>query len=135
MIFSGCCEGAERSCLIRIVLNVNVLQNEIFEPLYHDERVHFTFVGDDDQSIYYWRGSDHSIIKTLLAKPDVRASYLLTNYRNNPNIVEAGNAVLQTIKDRAKKDMPIRPNRQSGAKIRVTTYDNRYTNLVNEIDY
>ena len=27
MIFSGCCEGAERSCVIRIVLNVNVLQN------------------------------------------------------------------------------------------------------------
>lgn len=123
------------SCiLIDEFQDVNVLQNGIFEPFYHDERVHFTFVGDDDQSIYYWRGSDNSIIKTLLAKPDVRASYLLTNYRNNPNIVEAGNAVLQTIKDRAKKDMPIRPNRQSGAKIRVATYDNRYTNLVNEID-
>ena len=27
MIFSGCCEGAKRSCVIRIVLNVNVLQN------------------------------------------------------------------------------------------------------------
>lgn len=123
------------SCiLIDEFQDVNVLQNGIFEPFYHDERVHFTFVGDDDQSIYYWRGSDHSIIKSLLAKPDVHASYLLTNYRNNPNIVEAGNAVLRTIKDRAKKDKPIRPNRQSGAKIRVTTYDNRYTNLVNEID-
>ena len=27
MIFSGCCEGAERSCLTSIVLNVSVLQN------------------------------------------------------------------------------------------------------------
>ena len=57
------------SCiLIDEFQDVNVLQNGIFEPFYHDERVHFTFVGDDDQSIYYWRGSDNSIIKTLLAK-------------------------------------------------------------------
>ena len=52
----------------------------------------FTFVGDDDQSIYYWRGSDNTIIKNLIGKPNCKTTYLLTNYRNNPNIVEAGNA-------------------------------------------
>ena len=123
------------SCiLIDEFQDVNVLQNKIFEPLYFDTRIHFTFVGDDDQSIYYWRGSDHTIINNLLQNPNVHTTYLLTNYRNNPNIVKAGNAVLRTIRDRAKKSKPIRPNRQTGAKIRVATYDDKYTNLVNEID-
>lgn len=123
------------SCiLIDEFQDVNALQNKIFEPFYFDPRIHFTFVGDDDQSIYYWRGSDHSIIKNLLQNPGVHTVFLLTNYRNNPNIVEAGNAVLRTIQDRAKKSKPIRPNRQSGAKIRVATYDDKYTNLVNEVE-
>lgn len=121
------------SCiLIDEFQDVNVLQNGIFEPLY-DRNVHFTFVGDDDQSIYYWRGSDSSIVKKLLTKSNTHATYLLTNYRNNPNIVKAGNAVLRTIKDRAKKGKPIRPNRESGAKIRISTYDEKYTNLANEV--
>lgn len=105
------------SCiLIDEFQDVNVLQNSIFEPFY-DGDTHFTFVGDDDQSIYYWRGSDSTIIKKLLHKSNVKACYLLTNYRNNPNIVNAGNAVLKTISDRAKKDKPIHPHRENGAKI------------------
>lgn len=121
------------SCiLIDEFQDISVLQNSIFEPLY-SSRIHFTFVGDDDQSIYFWRGSDNSIIRQLLTQSDTRSAYLLTNYRNNPNIVEVGNTILGTIKDRAKSGKPIRPHRTAGAKIRVSTYDGKYTNLVNEI--
>ena len=54
--------------------------------------------------------------------------------RNNPNIVEAGNAILSTIQNRAKKGKPIHANRATGEKIRVTTYNSKFTNLVNEIN-
>lgn len=92
------------SCiLIDEFQDVNVLQNSIFEPFYDVGSINFTFVGDDDQSIYYWRGSDNTIIKNLIGKPNCKTTYLLTNYRNNPNIVEAGNAILSTIQNRAKK--------------------------------
>ena len=123
------------SCiLIDEFQDVNVLQNSIFEPFYDVGSINFTFVGDDDQSIYYWRGSDNTIIKNLIGKPNCKTTYLLTNYRNNPNIVEAGNAILSTIQNRAKKGKPIRANRATGEKIRVTTYNSKFTNLVNEIN-
>lgn len=123
------------SCiLIDEFQDVNVLQNSIFEPFYDVGSINFTFVGDDDQSIYYWRGSDNTIIKNLVGKPNCKTTYLLTNYRNNPNIVEAGNAILSTIQNRAKKGKPIHANRATGEKIRVTTYNSKFTNLVNEIN-
>lgn len=121
------------SCiLIDEFQDINVLQNSIFQPLYRSE-IHFTFVGDDDQAIYYWRGSDSEIVKNLISDSNVKTVYLLTNYRNNPNIVKAGNAVLRTIPDRAKKGREIMPSKMSGDKIIVTTYDSKYTNLVNEV--
>lgn len=123
------------SCiLIDEFQDVNVLQNSIFEPFYDVGSINFTFVGDDDQSIYYWRGSDNTIIKNLVGKPNCRTTYLLTNYRNNPNIVEAGNAILSTIQNRAKKGKPIHANRATGEKIRITTYNSKFTNLINEIN-
>lgn len=112
--------------------DINILQNDIFTPLYNSG-IHFTFVGDDDQSIYGWRGSDNLIIKNMMSKPNVIAKYLLTNYRNNPNIVEAGNAVLRTVSGRAKTDQQIKPFRKSGAKIKISTYDGKYTNIANEV--
>ena len=112
--------------------DIDSLQNSIFEPLNSGD-THFTLVGDDDQSIYYWRGSNNSIIRSFLTKPNISVVYLLRNYRNNPNIVRAGNAVLQTVKDRAKENKPIIPYRQSGEKILISTYDEKYTNLVNEV--
>lgn len=121
------------SCiLIDEFQDVSVLQNSIFAPFY-DTSVNFTFVGDDDQSIYYWRGSDNSIIQNLLDRPNVKTCYLLTNYRNNPNIVLAGNAVLSTIQNRAKASKPIKPYRESGPKIRITKYNEKYTNLAAEV--
>ena len=113
--------------------DINILQNETFKPFYNTP-MHFTFVGDDDQSIYGWRGSNNSIIKGLVENSNVDTYYLLTNYRNNPNVVKAGNVILNTITGRAKKDQPIKPNKITGAKIRIATYDDKYTNLTNEVE-
>ena len=113
--------------------DINILQNETFKPFYNTD-MHFTFVGDDDQTIYSWRGSDNSIIKELVNNPNVKAYYLLTNYRNNPNVVKAGNVILNQISGRAKKGQPIKPKKEIGEKIRIAYYDEKYTNLANEVE-
>lgn len=113
--------------------DINILQNDTFEPFYNT-KMHFTFVGDDDQSIYGWRGSDNSIIKRLVEAHNVDTYYLLTNYRNNPNIVKAGNAILRHISGRAKKNQDIKAHKIDGAKIRIASYDDKYTNLANEVE-
>lgn len=113
--------------------DISSLQNEIFKPFYNSG-IHFTFVGDDDQSIYGWRGSDNEIIRNIIKEKDTATIYLMTNYRNNPNIVNAGNAILRMIRDRAKTDKEITANRKSGARLRVMDYDNTYTNLANEVE-
>ena len=128
----GILENRYSCILIDEFQDVSVLQNALFQPLYAGS-IHFTFVGDDDQSIYYWRGSDNSIIQGFLKDPQTDVCYLLTNYRNNPNIVKAGNAVLSIIQNRAKASKPIKPYRTSGPKIRIARYNNKYTNLTAEV--
>ena len=46
------------------------------------------FIGDDDQAIYSWRGSDPSIILGLGAVFDLQTFMLNTNYRCGKNILE-----------------------------------------------
>lgn len=112
--------------------DINKLQNDVLSKFYNSH-THFTFVGDDDQTIYTWRGADNSIIKSMSQDKKVYTVYLTTNYRNNPYIVNAGNDILAAIEDRAKVGREIKPAKQTGCKIRITTYDDQYENLANEI--
>ncbi|WP_289137733.1 UvrD-helicase domain-containing protein [uncultured Brevibacillus sp.] len=51
-------------------------------------------VGDDDQSIYAFRGSDPAYIKNFSKTYDTKEIRLMKNYRSKPNIVNAGNWVI-----------------------------------------
>jgi DNA helicase-2/ATP-dependent DNA helicase PcrA len=54
-----------------------------------------TVVGDDDQSIYSWRGADSGNMKRLnLTYRDLHTVRLEQNYRSTANILEAANAVI-----------------------------------------
>lgn len=68
-------------------------------------------VGDDDQAIYQWRGSDVQGIVTFADRyPGVVQFELLKNRRSRPAIVEAANAFAQSIPGRLPKQMqPFRP--------------------------
>lgn len=122
-----------KAILVDEFQDINRLQNDTIGSLYN-EKVHFTFVGDDDQAIYEWRGADSDIIKEISAKEDSQVVNLLINYRNNPNIVNAGNHILNMIEGRAKKNLRIEARKEDGPKIRVMDYDAKYANLVNEIN-
>jgi DNA helicase-2/ATP-dependent DNA helicase PcrA len=67
---------------------------------------HLCVVGDDDQSIYQWRGSDTSnIVRFADRYSDVRRFTLTVNYRSLPRIVDAANCLAETIPERLPKTM------------------------------
>lgn len=110
------------------------VQNKTFEFFYYTP-MNFTIVGDDDQAIYGWRGSDNAIIQNLSENSShFDTMHLLTNYRNNPNIVNAGNIVLQHVKGRAKDGQVIIAKKETGPKIRVSSYDEKYLKVTREIE-
>ncbi len=57
---------------------------------------HLTCVGDDDQSIYGWRGAQPENLQLLQQDfPSLKVQKLEQNYRSSSTILEAANAVVQ----------------------------------------
>ncbi len=63
-------------------------------------------VGDDDQSIYSWRGARPSIISDFLQQfPKANKITLEQNYRCTPNILNAANSVIRENTERLGKEL------------------------------
>jgi ATP-dependent DNA helicase RecQ len=77
-------------------------------------------VGDDDQNIYEWRGSDSAYFESLLKEPDAQKYELIDNYRSNANIVEFANQFAKGITHRFKTT-PIRPVKNENGIISICT--------------
>ena len=79
-------------------------------------------VGDDDQSIYKFRGADiKNILNFEKIYPDALVIKLEENYRSTGNILEAANGVISNNKER--KDKRLWTSKEGGASISYKTYD------------
>jgi len=90
--------------------DVNPAQERLIELLAGPE-VQVCVVGDDDQAIYQWRGSDVSNIVTFPERYAPVATFeITTNRRSRPQIIEVANQFAQSISGRIEKTMyPDRP--------------------------
>ena len=61
-------------------------------------------VGDDDQNIYEFRGSDSKFMRELITKYDARTYEMVENFRSESNIVNFSNVFARNIHNRLKNN-------------------------------
>ena len=82
-------------------------------------------VGDDDQSIYKFRGANiGNILNFEQAFPGATVIKLEQNYRSTQNILDAANAVIRN--NRGRKDKTLWTANGEGDKIRFKQFDQSY---------
>lgn len=81
-------------------------------------------VGDDDQNIYAFRGSDSRYMEELLHIENARKYDLVENFRSARNLVGFSNMYAGTIGHRLK-DYDVVPVRQETGKLSLTRYTSR----------
>jgi DNA helicase-2/ATP-dependent DNA helicase PcrA len=98
--------------------DVNFAQYEVVHQLAARHR-NIVVVGDDDQSIYAWRGADVSLILKFAGDyPDAKVVKLERNYRSTKNILNAANEVIK--KNRSRADKSLWTENEEGALIAIT---------------
>ncbi len=123
-----------RYILIDEFQDINKIQYDVIKMLALPENNLF-IVGDDDQSIYGFRGSKPEIMLSFDKDyPDVKKVILDTNYRSTGNIVEAAGLVIANNKVRFPKNInTINPMGEQVDICEFNTTKEKYERLVQKI--
>lgn len=104
--------GVLRHLVVDEYQDINPAQERLIQLL-GAPPVEVSVVGDDDQSIYQWRGSDSSnIIEFEQRWPGVKRIELATNRRSRQKIIQTADRFARSIQPRLPKQM--KPHRPAG---------------------
>jgi ATP-dependent DNA helicase UvrD/PcrA len=94
-----------RHVLVDEYQDTNAIQFELIERLCRVHR-NLTVVGDDDQSIYGWRGANvENILSFEKRYPEATVLRLTQNYRSTQTILRAANGVVRNNAGRKEKEL------------------------------
>ena len=111
-----------RYLLVDEYQDTNTSQYELVKLLV-GQRARFTVVGDDDQSIYSWRGArPQNLVLLSQDFPALQVVKLEQNYRSTSNILNAANCVIQHNTER--KGKTLWTDNGEGDKVQVYTAEN-----------
>ena len=97
----------------------------LIEALIHqNEDMRVIAVGDDDQNIFAFRGSDSAYMKKLITDYGATQYDLLENYRSRQNIVRFSNDFVKKITGRLKNEENIAVQQEAGT-VSLTKYRSR----------
>lgn len=100
--------------------DVSLLQYRILQQLAAPER-HLFVVGDDDQSIYGFRGAGPDIMRQFLQDyPDAKLIFLDRNYRCGEKIVQAASLLISDNKNRFTKNL--KANKPGGESVKLKCF-------------
>ncbi len=104
--------------------DTNTAQFELIR-LFADRHHNLCVVGDDDQSIYKFRGANiRNILDYEKVYPEAKVIKLEQNYRSTGNILNAANNVIKNNKGRKVKSLW--SEKEAGSRIHFRQFDNGY---------
>ena len=101
--------------------DTNLIQYDLIKLLLNKKRNLFC-VGDDDQSIYAWRGAKIENIINFPKEFDCPVVRLTKNYRSNSAILEAASSIISNNKNRLGKELISFNNKIPDQKINVKSF-------------
>jgi DNA helicase-2/ATP-dependent DNA helicase PcrA len=119
------CRAKYRYVMVDEYQDTNAAQFELVHALTKEHR-NLCVVGDDDQSIYGWRGAEiANLLDMEKHYPEVKIIKLEQNYRSTTTILNAANAIIKNNVRRRGKSLW--SGRGHGTKIQLHTFDNDET--------
>jgi DNA helicase-2/ATP-dependent DNA helicase PcrA len=130
------CRAHYKYVMVDEYQDTNAAQFELVHFLTKEHR-NFCVVGDDDQSIYGWRGAEVANIRDLEKHfPEVKVIKLEQNYRSTNTILNAANAVIKNNANRRGKKLW--SDKGSGDRIVLHAFSNdeeEARTIVEEIEF
>ncbi len=119
-----------RYVLVDEFQDTNLIQYKIVKLLTEESRNLFV-VGDDDQSIYSFRGTNYENIKLFKKDfPELKMVILNENYRSTQTILDGANKLIKNNQDRERKELFSKINGGITDVVVQQMYDDR-----DEVDY
>ena len=108
--------------------DTNAAQMQLLKMLTRDiESPNICCVGDDDQSIYSWRGAEiKNILEFEKTFPGAKIIRLETNYRSTGNILGAANSLIRNNDGRLGKDLRPADEKNMGEPVYVLTVPSNF---------